>query len=83
MSEDSVIRCDYLLQHASLFIRDDLSRFTHSSFFLVNCSASLYQFILEQQEKYPELDSTFLLFTDAVTSVVSEGKVRLEEDPDI
>ena len=71
-----MIRCDYLLQHASKFIRNDLSRFTHASFFLVNCSSGLYKFILEQQEKYPELDSTFLLFTDAVASVVGEGKVR-------
>ncbi|KAK8799961.1 hypothetical protein WA588_002781, partial [Blastocystis sp. NMH] len=73
LPNDSVIRCDYLLQHASRFIDEDLPRLSHTTTFLINCSPSFAQFITQQKEEISELDLSLVPLTDAVKDVVVAG----------
>lgn len=73
--DDSVIRCDYLLQHAAVYVKNNLIPRANTPFFLINCPKEMIDFLTSQQEQFPEIDSPLIRLTEACEWFIEDNQV--------
>lgn len=75
MPLDAPITCDYLLERAVAFARDELTEHCNTNFFLVNCSPAALQYIRSNPSVVEELDTPFISLQEAALSVQTISRV--------